>query len=211
VLEATLENMDQGIMMIDANLRVQVHNRRALELLDLPPELLAARPHFYDVTRYQFATGDFENADEAFRNWVQAGGIAIVHQSYERERPNGTVLEIRTVPLASGGAVRTFTDVTARKHAERRVEHMARHDALTALANRVLFRERLETALARCAERAPMPPCSASTSTNSRPSTIRWAIRWGTRSSRKWRPVSSRRCGRVTWWRASEATSSPSC
>jgi diguanylate cyclase (GGDEF)-like protein len=153
VLEATLENMDQGIMMIDANLRVQVHNRRALELLDLPPELLAARPHFYDVTRYQFATGDFENADEAFRNWVQAGGIAIVHQSYERERPNGTVLEIRTVPLASGGAVRTFTDVTARKHAERRVEHMARHDALTALANRVLFRERLETALARCAER----------------------------------------------------------
>jgi diguanylate cyclase (GGDEF)-like protein len=63
------------------------------------------------------------------------------------------VLEIRTVPLANGGAVRTFTDVTARKQAERRVEHMARHDALTGLANRVLFRERLETALSRCAER----------------------------------------------------------
>jgi diguanylate cyclase (GGDEF)-like protein len=153
VLEATLENMDQGILMIDENLRVQVHNRRALELLDLPAELLAARPHFYDVTRYQFATGDFENADEAFRKWVHAGGLAIVHQSYERERPNGTVLEIRTVPLANGGAVRTFTDVTARKQAERRVEHMARHDALTGLANRVLFRERLETALSRCAER----------------------------------------------------------
>ncbi|KAA2237764.1 bifunctional diguanylate cyclase/phosphodiesterase [Salinarimonas soli] len=153
VLEATLENMDQGIMMIDADLKVQVHNSRALELLDLPADLLAGRPHFHDVTRHQFDTGDFENADEAFRKWVEAGGIALAHQCYERERPNGRVLEIRTVPLETGGAVRTYTDVTARKQAERRIEHMARHDALTGLANRVLFRERLEGALGRCADR----------------------------------------------------------
>jgi diguanylate cyclase (GGDEF)-like protein len=151
VLEATLENMDQGLMMVDGDLRVQVFNTRAATLLDLPVEFLASRPHFDEVTRYQFQTNDFENADEAFRAWVRAGGLAIVHHSYERERPNGTVLEIRTVPLPSGGAVRTYTDITARKQAERRIAHMARHDDLTGLANRTLLRERLETALARCA------------------------------------------------------------
>ncbi|WP_244478539.1 sensor domain-containing diguanylate cyclase [Methylobacterium sp. Leaf113] len=45
------------------------------------------------------------------------------------ERPNGYVAAAR--------------DITARKEAEFRIAHMARHDALTDLANRTLFRERL--------------------------------------------------------------------
>jgi len=53
------------------------------------------------------------------------------------------------VPLAGGGFVRTFTDVTLRKDSEARIAHMARHDELTGLANRVLFRERIEQAIAR--------------------------------------------------------------
>ncbi len=151
VLEATLENMDQGIMMIDENLHVQVFNRRAAELLDLPDEFLATKPHFFEVTRRQFETGDFANADEAFRRWVRSGGLSIVHHSYERERPNGMVLEIRTVPLPGGGAVRTYTDITARKQDQRRIERMANHDELTGLANRARLRERLAEALGACA------------------------------------------------------------
>jgi diguanylate cyclase (GGDEF)-like protein len=45
--------------------------------------------------------------------------------------------------------VRTFTDVTLRKDSEERIAHMARHDELTGLANRVLFRERIGQAIAR--------------------------------------------------------------
>jgi PAS domain-containing protein len=44
LLQATLENMDQGVMMIDADGIVQVYNSKILELLDLPEELLAHRP-----------------------------------------------------------------------------------------------------------------------------------------------------------------------
>jgi diguanylate cyclase (GGDEF)-like protein len=44
--------------------------------------------------------------------------------------------------------VRTYTDITDRKKSEERIAHLARHDAVTALPNRVLFRERLEQALA---------------------------------------------------------------
>jgi diguanylate cyclase (GGDEF)-like protein len=147
-LEATLETMDQGLLMVDGDMRVRVCNRRALELLDLPPALLASKPSFHEITRFQQATDEFRHAGQDFRDWVDSGGFERDHHTYERERPNGTVLEIRTVPFRGGGAVRTYTDITERKRNERRIAHLARHDALTELPNRVLFRERLEQKLA---------------------------------------------------------------
>ncbi len=118
LLQATLENMDQGVMMIDADGIVQVYNSKVLELLDLPEELLARRPSFLEVRQYQLRQGEFEKSDEAFRQWVGQSGLENKHHTYERERENGTVLEIRTVPLPTGGAVRTYTDITARRNAE---------------------------------------------------------------------------------------------
>jgi PAS domain-containing protein len=44
---------------------------------------------------------------------------------HERVRPNGTALTVHTVPLRGGGAVRTFTDTTAHKQAERREQETA--------------------------------------------------------------------------------------
>src|SRR5690242_18972644 len=46
-----------------------------------------------------------------------------------------------------GGWVATFEDVTERREAETKIMHMARHDALTNLPNRLLFREKMEEAL----------------------------------------------------------------
>ncbi|WP_018260357.1 ATP-binding protein [Methylobacterium sp. WSM2598] len=131
LLAVTLENMDQGLMMIDADDRVQVCNRRALELLDLPPAFMARKPTFTAVRNHQLAHNEFAHSDEAFRTWVATAGLEPREHTYERERPNGTVLEIRTVPLAGGGAVRTYTDITARHGAERaRRESEARYKVL---------------------------------------------------------------------------------
>jgi len=118
LIEATLENMDQGLMMIDADGTVQVCNQRALELLDLPRELMLRKPSFEEVRQYQFDNDEFVRSDDAFRQWVSSGGVDGVRHAYERVRPNGTVIEIRTVPLSDGGAVRTYTDITTRKTAE---------------------------------------------------------------------------------------------
>jgi diguanylate cyclase (GGDEF)-like protein len=148
LLELTLENMDQGLLMIDDYGVAQVCNTRALELLDLPAELMASRPHFSAVTQYQTRMGEFVGLPDGFRQWVEGGGFEREHHVYERERPGGRVLEIRTVPFGRNAAVRTYTDVTGRKRTERRIAHMARHDALTGLPNRTLFHERLEEALA---------------------------------------------------------------
>jgi signal transduction histidine kinase/FixJ family two-component response regulator/HPt (histidine-containing phosphotransfer) domain-containing protein len=118
LLRATLENMDQGLVMFDATETVQVYNHRALELLDLPESLLSRHPTFAEVRQYQLDKDEFTRCDAAFKQWVKERGVNGNRHTYERERPNGTVLEIRTVPLVDGGAVRTYTDITVRKTIE---------------------------------------------------------------------------------------------
>ena len=58
-------------------------------------------------------------------------------------------MKSRTVALPEGGLVRTFTDITERKRADAKIAEMATRDELTGLANRSLFRNRLDQALSR--------------------------------------------------------------
>jgi signal transduction histidine kinase/ActR/RegA family two-component response regulator len=118
LVQATLDNMDQGLMMFDAQETIHVCNKRAIQLLGLPPAIMAGRLNFEVVRRFQIDSGEFDQSDENFRQWVLTPGINNSRHTYERTRPNGTVLEIRTVPLPDGGAVRTYTDITSRKTAE---------------------------------------------------------------------------------------------
>ncbi|HUB12057.1 MAG TPA: ATP-binding protein [Acetobacteraceae bacterium] len=120
-LQTTLEFMDQGIMMVDADRRVAVCNAHAMQMLDLPVALMAGRPHFTDVLAHQWQTQEFALTPERLQAFIRSGGILDQPHVYERRRPNGSVLEIRSAPLPGGGVVRTYTDVTERKAAEERV------------------------------------------------------------------------------------------
>ena len=104
VLEATLQHMDQGLIMFDASETIQVFNARAAELLDIPAEYLATHPTFSELVQRQIEKDDFAKNDEVLRNWITQSVGAATRQTYERERPDGTVLEVRTVPLEGGGA-----------------------------------------------------------------------------------------------------------
>jgi diguanylate cyclase (GGDEF)-like protein len=151
-LEITLEHMSQGLIMVDAGRKVAVINHQTIELLGLPEDFLGGERKFEDVMSCLWEQGDFgkdgEILEPKVRDFVKAGGLDDIG-TYERTRPNGTVLEVRSVPLPGGGLVRTFTDISVRKNSEARIAHMARHDELTGLANRVLYRERIELALGR--------------------------------------------------------------
>jgi diguanylate cyclase (GGDEF)-like protein len=128
-----------------------VINRRALELLDLPEEWLDSGRMMKDLLAFLWERGEFANNDFTPRvhDMLKGDGLDSSIAVYERTRPNGIVLEIRSMATPDGGIVRTFTDITARKQAEARISEMATRDVLTGLANRSLFRERVEQALDR--------------------------------------------------------------
>ncbi len=120
LLETTLEHMDQGILVVDADRMVPLCNRRAIEIMDLPPALMAVQPHFDDVLAWQWRKQEY-GRDETLKEIVRRGGALEEPRVRERRRPNGRMIEFRNVPLPGGGAVRTFTDITARKAAEEQI------------------------------------------------------------------------------------------
>lgn len=119
VLEAALENMSQGICVVDADLRLVAWNRRYASLFDYPAELLQVGRPVADLTRYNVDRGMIGDGDSEARvqrrlMHMRAG----TRHLSERRFPDGTVVEIRGNPMPGGGFVATFTDVTAFRHAE---------------------------------------------------------------------------------------------
>ncbi len=137
-LAATLENISQGIAMIRADGSMPVFNQRAIELLGLPPQMLAKNPTFQRILDWQIANQELGDADtssaELKRILLESGGFH-GNYTYERTRPNGTVLEVRTEALDDGAIVRTFTDITERKRNE---------TALLAARTRAVHAERMQ-------------------------------------------------------------------
>ena len=151
LLEGVVNNFPGGISVFDKNLRMIYCNEQQKKLLEYPDDLFdGGYPTLEDLYRLNAARGEYGPGDVedlvAVRMELAREQRAHV---FERTRPNGTVLEIRGVPLQGGGFVTTYLDVTEQRKTQEMVAHMAHHDALTDLPNRTLFRDRLEQALAR--------------------------------------------------------------
>ncbi len=151
-LKTTLDNIDEGILMVDANGNVGVANPRLIELLELPPEWLTSKISLPMIIAFLKDRGEFGDngdlLDESVRTQIlDDGDSSSTIRHFERTRPNGRILEIRARGLHDGGMVRTFTDITERRQAEARIAELATHDDLTGLANRSVFREGVRQAL----------------------------------------------------------------
>jgi PAS domain S-box-containing protein len=119
LLTQVLDTMRHGIIMYDASGRVQVGNRLAERMIGLEPGTIVPGLHYADMRRVQAATGEVSLEESLARR--NANGV---HEpwkgesTYQRRRPDGSVLEVRTDLIPGGGCVRSFTDVTALTRAE---------------------------------------------------------------------------------------------
>jgi Na+/proline symporter/signal transduction histidine kinase len=143
LLRAALENLSQGVSVVDSELRLVGWNQRYAELFEYPPGLLIVGRSIEELLRYNATRGwlvspDLDAAVERRLAFMRAGKP----YSHEREIGNGTVLEILGNPMPDGGFVTSFSDVTAYKRTQRALQ-----EANETLEDRVMERTRALTAL----------------------------------------------------------------
>jgi adenylate cyclase len=117
VLRVTFDNMAHGVVMFDDELRLTSWNREFVQMLDIPEQLLTGDQPYAEFIRFLARRGEYGDVD-AETQLQQLIADAKRHYSFERTRPNGTVLEVRHNPLPGGGMVIIYTDITERKHYE---------------------------------------------------------------------------------------------
>ena len=119
VLSGALENMSQGICVVDDRMRLVAWNQPYLDLFDYPPELIRVGQPVADLLRHNaqrglMGDGDVDAQIERRLAHKRRGS----RHRIERAWPDGRIIEIRGNPMPGGGFVATFTDVTAFREAE---------------------------------------------------------------------------------------------
>ena len=146
--DTAINNMSQGLCFFDADHKLIVCNERFLELYDIPAGKVGPGTKLTEIVDLRYQAGSFPamSRDEYVR-WRT--NVATTNEAKDSivELQNGKTFKIRHRPMPDLGWVATHEDITEQRQAEIKIEHMAHHDALTDLANRVLLNERLEQAL----------------------------------------------------------------
>ncbi|WP_028917329.1 PAS domain-containing hybrid sensor histidine kinase/response regulator [Pseudoxanthomonas sp. J35] len=123
VLQAALQNMSQGISVIDREQRLVAWNRRYAELFGFPEELLQVGRPIADLTEWSLRRQAPVGTDARQITRMVERRLAFMRHGSphltERVFPDGSIVEIRGNPMPGGGFVATFTDVTAFREAER--------------------------------------------------------------------------------------------
>lgn len=145
--DTALNNMPHGLCMFRADGRLAVMNHRFREMLGLPD----------DIVNHDAGASDIVNACVVAGSISAASGRLILAQvgkteTHEMITADPDVARDRSLswtfqPMLGGGAVVLLEDITERRRAEAKISHLARYDELTALPNRVSFRDEIERLL----------------------------------------------------------------
>ena len=147
-LQTALSNMSQGLLMLDTEGKLVLHNSRLEEIYGLPPEVIKEGMAVPELMALGVsATGVEDMNPEATLAQLAkvlgdpAGG------TYVQRLNDGRSISESFQPMPEGGVVVTFEDITQRLADQAEIQHMAQFDALTELPNRVSFYDQLDTVM----------------------------------------------------------------
>jgi histidine kinase len=149
-LSRSLEHLPQGVVIVDADLKLVAWNSRYVELFRFPAELLRVGQPIEALFRHNaqrglLGPGPIEDAIQRRLDHLRSGKAHL----RETEKSDGTVLEIRGNPLPDGGFVTSYADITSYRNAARELRSLA-----DSLERRVDERTRALAAAKQDAERA---------------------------------------------------------
>ncbi|MDH7453717.1 PAS domain-containing hybrid sensor histidine kinase/response regulator [Luteimonas composti] len=131
ILSNTLENIDQGVSVVDGDMCLVAWNRRYQQLFDYPDGMLYIGRPVADLIRYNAERGELgllgpEEIEAEVAKRIEYMRMGSPHVS-ERVRASGQVLELRGQPLPGGGYATSYSDVTDYKRAERELREINEH------------------------------------------------------------------------------------
>ena len=143
-LDTALANMANGLALWSGDERLVLFNARIHEILDTPPGQIRRGMTFREFIAIRHAAGAYGHIDfeACYRQRAELVKRRESRATIDTGR-SGRVISVLHRPMADGGWVGTFEDVTERHAANARISFMAHYDALTGLGNRVLFDQRL--------------------------------------------------------------------
>jgi signal transduction histidine kinase len=113
LLECLASSIHQGFSILDRNLDVVLINGTALDLLEIPAEVLKNDRSLKNIFRFNAERGDYGpgNPDKQVQERMDLAKLFLPHD-FARTRPDGRVLRIQGTPMSNGGFITIYTDVT---------------------------------------------------------------------------------------------------